>query len=123
MAKQPVRVDPTAGPVGIEMRVFTPLFAEVGMYYRKPGDTKWTPAASFDISEVEDGVVSTTVPALPVGSGLLLRVTMWGGDRPYIIRATLKQNQADCHGSPLAEERGQTGDDQAEVVDIEVEFV
>lgn len=123
MQKSQVRIDALQGPVVVDMRVLTPLFAEVTIYHRVPGDAKWTRAAHFDISEVDDGQVSTTVPALPPGSEMLLRVVLWGGDRGFIIRTALRQQQQDCHGSPLAEVKSQTGSDKGEIVDIQVEVV
>lgn len=123
MQKSQVTIDALKGPVVVDMRVLTPLFAEVTFYYHLPGETKWTRAAHFDISEVDDGQVSTTIPALPPGSEMLLRVVLWGGNHSFIIGTALRQQRQDCHGSPLAEVRSQTGADKGEVVDIQVEVV
>lgn len=123
MQKSQVRMDAQGGPVVVDMRVLTPLFAEVTIYYHLPTEVKWTRAAHFDISEVDDGQVSTTVPALPPGSEMLLRVVLWGGDKGFIVRTALRQQQQDCHGSPLAEVKSETGSDKGEVVDIQVEVV
>ena len=117
-----VRVDPSR-PIEIEMQVHTPLFAELSMYYRRDGDAKWTEFAYFDISELEDGIVAATAPALGADGRLLLRTILWGGRQGFFIRTFMRQDRADCHGSPLPEVAGDTGADGSQLVDVEVDLV
>lgn len=122
MVTHRVSIDPEA-PTDVEMRVHTPLFAEVSMYYRRPSAERWTEFAYFDISEVDDGMVAATAPALDPGGKLLLRVVLWGGDRGFHLEPSLRQNRAHCQGSPLPPVRDTTGAERSKMVDVEVELV
>ena len=121
MANAQVRVDP-ARPIEVEMRVHTPLFAEVSMYLRRAGDAKWTEFAYFDLSELDDGVVAATAPALGAGGQLLLRTILWGGKTDFVIRPFLRQAGLDCQGSPPPETVGDTRADGSKMVDLIVEL-
>lgn len=118
MASAAIGIDPQRGPARLSVRILTPLFAEVTIYYRRPGDAKWTRAAHFDVSELDDGTVSTTVPALVPGSELLARSLVWGGNEPFIVGVSVRQQGDHCAGSPLDEVRGETGEDKGEVCEV-----